>query len=86
MNLFERPVVAGGVPAAHLENEPVRPQSLGGSDFVRLADECFVLATVAPNPEAAIEMVKQGEEYLRLAALEAAPGSDAGPPADTGSI
>jgi hypothetical protein len=83
MNLFERPVVAGGVPAAELENEPIRPQSLGGSDFGRLADECFVLAAVAPNPETAVVMVKQGEEYLRLAALGGAPyeepGSDAGP-------
>jgi hypothetical protein len=45
---------------------------------------------MAPNLEAAVELVKQGEEYLRLAALDGAPcqkaGSKIGLRTDTASI
>jgi hypothetical protein len=62
MKSFERLVVAGGAPSVGIETAPTGPQ-----DHFRLADECFLLATIARDPEAAAELIKKGDEYLRLA-------------------
>jgi hypothetical protein len=39
----------------------------------RLAEECFILAAFVREPEAADELVKAGDDYLRCAALPTAP-------------
>jgi hypothetical protein len=41
-------------------------------DHCRLAEECFILAALVTDPEAAAELVEAGDDYLRCAA-EAAP-------------
>jgi hypothetical protein len=46
----------------------VQEQSLGGVDCLRLAEECFVLAAMAQDPEVASELIEKGHEYLRAAA------------------
>jgi hypothetical protein len=38
------------------------------ADYCHLAEECFFLAAVAKDPEAAAELVKAGDDYLRRAA------------------
>jgi hypothetical protein len=37
------------------------------ADYCHLAEECFVMAAVAKDPEAA-ELVEAGDDYLRRAA------------------
>jgi hypothetical protein len=59
-------IEAGGADAA-------RPQGLGmeslsAGDYCHLAEECFVLAALAKDPEAAAKLVKTGDDYLRCAA------------------
>jgi hypothetical protein len=41
---------------------------LSAGDYCRLAEECFCLAAVAKDPEAATELVEAGDDYLRCAA------------------
>jgi hypothetical protein len=36
-------------------------------DYCRLAEECFVLAAAARDSEVAAELVKAGDDYMRLA-------------------
>jgi hypothetical protein len=38
------------------------------ADYCHLAEECFFLAAVTKDPEAASELVKAGDDYLRRAA------------------
>jgi hypothetical protein len=47
-------------------------QSLGGegfsaADYLHLADECLLLASLTKDPERAAELVKASDDYLRLA-------------------
>jgi hypothetical protein len=37
-------------------------------DYCRLAEKCFFMAAVTKDPEAAAELVKSGDDYLRRAA------------------
>jgi hypothetical protein len=41
---------------------------LSASDYLRLAEECLLLATLAKDPDKAAELVKTGDDYLRRAA------------------
>jgi hypothetical protein len=38
------------------------------ADYCHLAEECFFMAAVTKDPEAAAELVKAGDDYLRRAA------------------
>jgi DNA-binding XRE family transcriptional regulator len=42
--------------------------SLSAGDYCHLAEECFVLAAVEKEPDAAVELLKAGDDYLRYAA------------------
>jgi hypothetical protein len=53
--------------------DTVQPQGIGmealsAADYCHLAEECFFLAAVAKDPEAAAKLVKAGDDYLRCAA------------------
>jgi hypothetical protein len=70
-------IEAGGTDAAAgrrpAGEDTVRPQGLGveslsAGDYCHLAEECFVLAALAKDPEAAAKLVKTGDDYLRCAA------------------
>jgi hypothetical protein len=43
-------------------------EALSAADYCHLAEECFFLAAVAKDPEAAAKLVKAGDDYLRCAA------------------
>ena len=43
-------------------------EALSAGDYCHLAEECFFLAAVAKDPEAAAKLVKAGDDYLRCAA------------------
>jgi hypothetical protein len=43
-------------------------ETLSAGDYCRLAEECFVLAAATKDPEAAAELIKTGDDYLRCAA------------------
>jgi hypothetical protein len=47
---------------------PPNPPAFTAADYCHLAEECFVMAAVAKDPEAAAELVKAGDDYLRRAA------------------
>jgi hypothetical protein len=55
-------IKAGGADAA------AGTESLSAGDYCHLAEECFVLAALAKNPDAAAKLVKTGDDYLRRAA------------------
>jgi hypothetical protein len=38
------------------------------ADYCHLAEECLAMAAFAKDPEAAVELVKAGDDYLRRAA------------------
>jgi hypothetical protein len=38
------------------------------ADYCHLAEECFFLAAVTKDPDAAAELLKAGDDYLRRAA------------------
>jgi hypothetical protein len=42
--------------------------ALSAADYCHLAEECFFLAAVAKDPDAAAKLVKTGDDYLRCAA------------------
>jgi hypothetical protein len=62
----DRPVSSGDLP----DGEASRPGMEGfkAADYCHLAEECFFLAAVTGDPEAAAELVKAGDDYLRRAA------------------
>jgi hypothetical protein len=43
-------------------------EALSAGDYCHLAEECFFLAAIAKDPEAAAKLVKAGDDYLRCAA------------------
>jgi hypothetical protein len=51
------------------EGRSVDAESLGAAQYLRLAEECLLLATLAKDPEKAAEFVKTGDAYLRRAAM-----------------
>jgi hypothetical protein len=61
-------------PSRPLSGEDIaQPQGVGmealsAADYCHLAEECFFLAAVAKDPEAAAKLVKAGDDYLRCAA------------------
>jgi hypothetical protein len=74
--MSEMSIEAGGVGAAAgprpTGEDTARPHGLGmeslsAGDYCHLAEECFVLAAFAKDPEAAAKLVKTGEDYLRCA-------------------
>ena len=44
------------------------PGELSATDYLHLAEECLVLASLTKDPEKAAELVRAGDDYLRLAA------------------
>jgi hypothetical protein len=52
------------------EPEPDNPavEGLSAVDYLRLAEECMSLAALTTSPEKAVELIKTGDDYLRLAA------------------
>jgi hypothetical protein len=56
-----------------LATDPPEPEvrsvdSVSVADYLRLAEECLVLATLAKDPAKATELVKTGDDYLQRAA------------------
>ncbi len=43
-------------------------EALSAGDYCHLAEECFFLAAVAKDPDAAAKLVRAGDDYLRSAA------------------
>jgi hypothetical protein len=43
-------------------------EALSAADYCHLAEECFFLAAVEKDPDAAAKLVKTGDDYLRCAA------------------
>jgi hypothetical protein len=46
----------------------VAREGLSAADYLHLAEECLLVASLTKDPEKAAELVKAGDEYLRLAA------------------
>jgi len=42
-------------------------ENLSAGDYCHLAEECFILAAVAEDPEAAAVLIKTGNDYLQSA-------------------
>jgi hypothetical protein len=62
----DRPVGSGD-----LQDAEVPGPSLAGfkaADYCHLAEECFFLAALTKDPDAATELLKAGDDYLRRAA------------------
>jgi hypothetical protein len=45
-----------------------RLEGFKAADYCHLAEECFFLAAVTKDPEAAADLLKAGDDYLRRAA------------------
>jgi hypothetical protein len=50
-----------------ISGDPKAPD-FTSADYCHLAEECFVLAAVTKDPDAAAELLKAGDDYLRRAA------------------
>jgi len=55
--------------------DPPEPQAqdpaaegLSGADYLHLAEECLLLASLAKDPEKVAELLKTSDDYLRRAA------------------
>jgi hypothetical protein len=59
---------SAGEGTSDTRSQAVGMEGLTAADYWHLAEECFVLATVAKEPEAAAKLVKTGDNYLRCAA------------------
>jgi hypothetical protein len=62
----DRPTEPGDI-ANHEASGPGM-EGFKAADYCHLAEECFFLAAVTKDPEAAAELVKAGDDYLRRAA------------------
>ncbi len=49
-------------------SQDVGMEALSAVDYCHLAEECFFLAAVEKDPQAAAKLVKTGDDYLRCAA------------------
>jgi hypothetical protein len=69
----EDAVAPGQLPAgddgASAEARDHGMKTLNAGDYCHLAEECFVLAAATKDPEAAAELIKAGDDYLRCAAV-----------------
>jgi hypothetical protein len=61
-----RPRAGNGNPIA--ETNGAGMEALGAGDYCHLAEECFFLAAVENDPDAAAKLVKTGDDYLQCAA------------------
>jgi hypothetical protein len=65
-------VAPGRLPAddadASAKAHGVAMAALSAADYCHLAEECFFLAAVAKDPDAAADLLKAGDDYLRCAA------------------
>ena len=50
------------------EAQALAREGFSDTDYLHLAEECLVLASLTKDPEKAAELVKAGDDYLRLAA------------------
>jgi hypothetical protein len=62
----DRPVGSGDLAAVDAAGP--RMEGFKAADYCHLAEECFFLAAVTKDPEAATELLKAGDDYLRRAA------------------
>ena len=49
------------------EAQALAREGFGVTDYLHLAEECLLLASLTTDPEKAAELVKAGDDYLRLA-------------------
>jgi hypothetical protein len=50
------------------EVQALAGESFHAAEYLHLAEECLLLASLTKDPEKAAELVKAGDDYLRLAA------------------
>jgi hypothetical protein len=62
----DRPVGSGGLAGGDTAGPGM--EGFKAADYCHLAEECFFLAAVTKDPEAAAELLKAGDDYLRRAA------------------
>ena len=57
-----------GQETASAPSQDAGMEALSAADYCHLAEECFFLAAVEKDPQAAAKLVKTGDDYLRCAA------------------
>jgi hypothetical protein len=57
-----------GQETASAPSQDAGMEALSAGDYCHLAEECFFLAAVENDPDAAAKLVKTGDDYLRCAA------------------
>jgi hypothetical protein len=62
----ERPVSSGDLQDAEVHGPGM--EGFKAADYCHLAEECFFLAAITKDPDAAAELLKAGDDYLRRAA------------------
>jgi hypothetical protein len=62
----DRPMRAGDLQDAEAAGPGM--EGFKAADYCHLAEECFFLAAVTKDPDAAAELLKAGDGYLRRAA------------------
>jgi hypothetical protein len=62
----DRPVSSGDLGDGEVSGPGM--EGFNAADYCHLAEECFFLAAVTKDPEAAAELLKAGDDYLRRAA------------------
>jgi hypothetical protein len=62
------PRLPAGDDSATAPAQGIGMEALSAGDYCHLAEECFFLAAVAKDPEAAAKLAKAGDDYLRCAA------------------
>jgi hypothetical protein len=50
------------------EAQGIAGEGLSAADYLRLAEECLLVASLTKDPEKAAEFVSTGDDYLRRAA------------------
>jgi hypothetical protein len=49
------------------EAQGIAGEGLSAVDYLRLAEECLLVAALTKDPEKAAELIKTGDDYLRRA-------------------
>jgi hypothetical protein len=57
-----------GEETASAPPQDIDGEALSAADYCHLAEECFFLAAVENDPDAAAKLVKTGDDYLQCAA------------------
>ena len=57
-----------GEETAGAPSQDIDGEALSAGDYCHLAEECFFLAAVENDPDAAAKLVQTGDDYLRCAA------------------